>query len=309
MAPRTDAMLVKTVDDGSWASTNGLMQEDELLLVNGSDLRLMTKGQVKAAMRARPLELAFLRGAPWQKQEQARLEEERKAEEKRAQRAKAKAEKDKLMGRSQPDAVAHRTTAHFAQEVAAETIEVTADKTVVELGFAPSALPPAQVYIKHIEPNSWAEEQGLQIGDELEKLQGVFLFEYSKQEMKAALKERPLTIQLARDPATQRPSFLLRLADQPDVPEEESGAKNVELFAYPGDGDLGLKLDGTPPGETVRVRKVVPQSIAFMNEVKKGDKLVEVNGKVISRYNASKLQKALEKRPVKLIFERSHRKK
>mmetsp|Transcript_5064 Transcript_5064/g.11864 ORF Transcript_5064/g.11864 Transcript_5064/m.11864 type:complete len:855 (-) Transcript_5064:88-2652(-) len=77
----------------------------------------------------------------------------------------------------------------------ANIFQVVAGEGVTQLGIVPSALPPKPLILRHVEPGSWAEQNGVGIGDELIALNDVRVAETTLTELDNFLRrERPLKL-------------------------------------------------------------------------------------------------------------------
>eukprot|EP00929_Paragymnodinium_shiwhaense_P089755 TRINITY_DN4994_c0_g1_i1.p1 TRINITY_DN4994_c0_g1~~TRINITY_DN4994_c0_g1_i1.p1 ORF type:complete len:656 (-),score=216.59 TRINITY_DN4994_c0_g1_i1:51-2018(-) len=72
-------------------------------------------------------------------------------------------------------------------------ISVTAVEGIGEMGWMASAPPPGPVLIKSVMPGSWAEKSGLQVGDRLMSVNNREIAQLTKDDMKAALRNRPVS--------------------------------------------------------------------------------------------------------------------
>eukprot|EP00929_Paragymnodinium_shiwhaense_P076573 TRINITY_DN39390_c0_g1_i1.p1 TRINITY_DN39390_c0_g1~~TRINITY_DN39390_c0_g1_i1.p1 ORF type:complete len:281 (-),score=80.67 TRINITY_DN39390_c0_g1_i1:37-879(-) len=214
----------------------------------------------------------------------------------------------------------HMTTSHFMQDDGPEMISLEADESVSDLGLELTPLlKDKRVYILVVKDGLWADDNLLQVGDELEKVQGSFLFEiFSTEDLLRRLEERPLELQFSRDPKapTRKLSHLQQLvaevtkdASADTTTKKKKGPEEIPLFAYDGDGSLGFKTNGSPPAESVVIKKLDPQGMAAVSGLKVGDELITINEKNITKFDDARLKKALEKRPLKLVFQRGGKKK
>jgi len=62
------------------------------------------------------------------------------------------------------------------------------------LGWAPSALPPNRIFVKSVEPDSWAFEMDLEVGDELVAVNGRLVVDMDREDLLDAMKQRPLRL-------------------------------------------------------------------------------------------------------------------
>jgi len=76
--------------------------------------------------------------------------------------------------------------------------QVVADTGVTMLGIVPAALPPKPLILRHVEPGSWAEQNGVSIGDELTMVNDVQVMKITLKELDNFLRrERPLKLTFA----------------------------------------------------------------------------------------------------------------
>jgi len=82
------------------------------------------------------------------------------------------------------------------------TFEIVAEEGVAMLGIVPASLPPNPVFLRHVEVDGWATQQGVEVGDELLCINGMKLAQMSLMMLDALLrKERPLRLTLRRNDA------------------------------------------------------------------------------------------------------------
>jgi len=79
------------------------------------------------------------------------------------------------------------------------SFEVIADHGVGALGFKPSGMPPARVFVEAVDADSWSGQVGIDIGDELIAVNGTLVSEMSAVELRSMRTERPLTLSLRRE--------------------------------------------------------------------------------------------------------------
>mmetsp|Transcript_99392 Transcript_99392/g.290131 ORF Transcript_99392/g.290131 Transcript_99392/m.290131 type:complete len:915 (-) Transcript_99392:35-2779(-) len=85
-----------------------------------------------------------------------------------------------------------------------EQFQVVADAAVKQLGIVPSALPPKPLILRHIEPGSWADENGILVGDELVAVNNVRVHNINLKELDNYLRrERPLRLVFVRQKVSQ----------------------------------------------------------------------------------------------------------
>jgi len=75
--------------------------------------------------------------------------------------------------------------------------EFLAGPETERLGLGFSALPPNPIVIKRVHADTWADEEGIQVGDVLVALNGVDVSGMSQDEFKAAMQVRPLSVRIA----------------------------------------------------------------------------------------------------------------
>eukprot|EP00929_Paragymnodinium_shiwhaense_P047327 TRINITY_DN23_c2_g1_i1.p1 TRINITY_DN23_c2_g1~~TRINITY_DN23_c2_g1_i1.p1 ORF type:complete len:1441 (-),score=491.69 TRINITY_DN23_c2_g1_i1:25-4347(-) len=102
---------------------------------------------------------------------------------------------EKLAQGGKPPAIAD--TKNFRLRI--PSVIATAESGVDMLGFTPSAFPPKDVFIKSVDPGSWAEQSGLLAGDELVMVNGKDVHGMDKSEMLAFMRTRPVILALARN--------------------------------------------------------------------------------------------------------------
>jgi hypothetical protein len=66
------------------------------------------------------------------------------------------------------------------------------------LGFKPSGMPPEQVSVEAVEPQSWADRNGLELGDLLMSMNGWLLKDMTSEELMTVRRERPLQLMFER---------------------------------------------------------------------------------------------------------------
>jgi len=77
------------------------------------------------------------------------------------------------------------------------TYQVVAEHGVTMLGIVPAALPPKPLVLRHVEPGSWAEQNGINMGDELTMVNDVQVAKVTLKELDNYLRrERPLKLTL-----------------------------------------------------------------------------------------------------------------
>lgn len=80
-----------------------------------------------------------------------------------------------------------------------EWLQLEAAEGVSPLGWLPSSMPPeARVYVREVLHDSWAEEQGLRIGDELREAHGLQVPLLSREEFIDVMQRRPLRLTFRR---------------------------------------------------------------------------------------------------------------
>lgn len=73
--------------------------------------------------------------------------------------------------------------------------QVVAEHGVKQLGIVPTALPPNPLILRHVEPGSWAAQNGISVGDELISVNGVVVTNINLKELDNFLRrERPLRL-------------------------------------------------------------------------------------------------------------------
>jgi len=90
------------------------------------------------------------------------------------------------------------------------TVECTAAEGVPTIGLVFSSTAPDDVVIKRVNPGTWAEEQGIKAGDQLEAINGVKVSDMATDTFKQTMQKRPLVLQVCHvaaeiraDPSTQ----------------------------------------------------------------------------------------------------------
>lgn len=84
-------------------------------------------------------------------------------------------------------------------------MKVVADRSVTQLGFSPTGVPPETVSVALLQADGWAEQQGLAVGDVLYTVGMSAASELTKEEITRRLTKRPLKLTLLR-PAS-KPEF------------------------------------------------------------------------------------------------------
>lgn len=91
---------------------------------------------------------------------------------------------------------ASRGSQHLPDIEGLETFELTMTEEDKEqrLGFKPSDMPPKRVFVKEIDPGSWADMHGVVCGDELIACNGSPMDQIEPRQLVTALKGRPLNL-------------------------------------------------------------------------------------------------------------------
>eukprot|EP00929_Paragymnodinium_shiwhaense_P064328 TRINITY_DN32214_c0_g1_i1.p1 TRINITY_DN32214_c0_g1~~TRINITY_DN32214_c0_g1_i1.p1 ORF type:complete len:1072 (+),score=263.66 TRINITY_DN32214_c0_g1_i1:63-3278(+) len=174
------------------------------------------------------------------------------------------------------------------------TLELHVPRDVARLGLAlDRSYPPEPVRVATVEAGSWGDSEGVLVGDEMTEINGRAVNKMRKDEIRPALRVRPLT-------------FVLRRSDSedPELVEEAKGPSIYEVYATAAVETLGFAPSGLPPND-VLVAKVDDGGWAEQQGVKVDDTLLEVHGFPIFSMGRHNLRQALRARPLRLVFART----
>jgi len=211
-----EEVYVAEVEADGWAEYSAELDvDDQILKVNGRDVAAMTKKDMKDAMKKRPLTITFFRLAaggeiapPAGAGDWGEVDEAEEAEE--DQKKKKKKDKKEKKGKRDSDTYFENfmELAGMDEDSDAEEGEkkgkmkkctIKAGDEVDNLGWAPSAWPPEDVYIAELESFAYAETKGLKVGDKLTSVNGVLVADLTKSDLKKAMKERPVNMTFERE--------------------------------------------------------------------------------------------------------------
>eukprot|EP00929_Paragymnodinium_shiwhaense_P052746 TRINITY_DN2641_c0_g1_i11.p1 TRINITY_DN2641_c0_g1~~TRINITY_DN2641_c0_g1_i11.p1 ORF type:complete len:3027 (-),score=659.15 TRINITY_DN2641_c0_g1_i11:545-9625(-) len=170
---------------------------------------------------------------------------------------------------------------------------VTANQADKDLGLGFSALPPAATIISKVTKDSWAEREGLKVGDEIVEVNGQVPEEITADSFKAATSSRPLTLVVQQQAASEEgPGTAAAEEERKDISERllVAGPEVVE--------GLGLGFSAVPPQQPLVISKVTPKTWAASVGIQVGDEVVEVNGQTASSLTPDSFKQAMEQRPV-----------
>lgn len=158
-------VLVKTVQDGSWADNAGLKPGMELLFINGQKVETMTAEFFKSQLRKLPVKITAARkpGPAPKKEAPGRPTESGKP--------------------AKPD-----------KELDLEVIFLDVPSDVKSVGLLFTAVPPARVYIKQVDQGHWAASQGAEVGWELIALNDASIDSMRPDIFRQVMRARPLVL-------------------------------------------------------------------------------------------------------------------
>jgi hypothetical protein len=95
------------------------------------------------------------------------------------------------------------------------------------LGFKPSGMPPDPIFVDAIEPGSWADRNGLVVGDMLLSMNGWMIKDMNSDELMEIRKERPLQLMFERKAFASEPVSL------PDAMPTQWAVNTVNMMLSP----------------------------------------------------------------------------
>lgn len=239
----------------------------QLMAVNGVPVQTMSRRELCAALRPRPLRLHIQRDNPLPA----------------PNRIPPRGD-EPLLHKRRMSAKSVRTAIPYEVEAAVGS---------GVLGLVPSGQPPDAVRVASVFAGSLAEAQGVQVGDELMAISGRSVKTLPCTEINTMLGERPLILRLLR------PIPLPGEAEGDGRALEPAGLGVYER-TFSGEGHvMGIIPSSWPPGP-VTISGVVQGSAAAASGVRVGDSLLQVDGERVAFMSKHELTLALRRRPVLL---------
>eukprot|EP00928_Gymnodinium_smaydae_P014066 TRINITY_DN15099_c1_g1_i1.p1 TRINITY_DN15099_c1_g1~~TRINITY_DN15099_c1_g1_i1.p1 ORF type:complete len:2249 (-),score=472.65 TRINITY_DN15099_c1_g1_i1:360-7106(-) len=209
-------MMIKTVHAGTWAEDHHLQVGQELLEVNGVKVVDLTKATFMEFLKERPLLFKFKQldaqapvgsafehapGSPAESDSHRLAGVEHEAE---SEASTLKNTQDIPAPAQASEAPAPEPSSQFAAsatkpaEEVSEFEDVYALQGVAKIGVHFDHSPPHPMKIIEVHAGTWAEKEGLQVGQELLQVNGLPISELTKGMFMAFLKERPVHFQLTK---------------------------------------------------------------------------------------------------------------
>eukprot|EP00927_Polykrikos_kofoidii_P053648 TRINITY_DN48238_c0_g1_i1.p1 TRINITY_DN48238_c0_g1~~TRINITY_DN48238_c0_g1_i1.p1 ORF type:complete len:769 (+),score=118.14 TRINITY_DN48238_c0_g1_i1:221-2527(+) len=185
----TEPIFVGKVDEGSWASTVGLLIGDQLISINGKQVRGMEKHHVRNEISDRPLVCVFSREQP--------SPPSASAAHVAAAVAAAVQSHNVTGGGTVSPRTARRPPMRKLVPQERGAILFDAQHEGNSLGFTTVGMPPKPVFIHQIDQGASGEEM-YTVGDELFMINNRRLAGMTNQQMMSALTERPLLLSFLR---------------------------------------------------------------------------------------------------------------
>lgn len=121
----------------------------------------------------------------------------------------------------------------------AETFILRVPGEVTSMGWLPSAMPPARVYVRIVVTNSWAHQQGMRMNDELREVGGFQVALLSRAEFMRAMQRRPLELVFRRAGPEEWAAVAAEEIEAQEVTEDEEDEEEAEE-----DSEEDLFLEG-----------------------------------------------------------------
>jgi len=212
-----DEVFIASVEAESWAYNKYLEVDDQLIKVNGIEIKDMDKKTLQRNMRERPLTMTFWRNAQINTDfpggfDDFGFETDAKKKKKKGKKGK-KGKKDddedsdtywelalEAVGLDEDsDDPEYKERMKKARKVKKCTVE--AKKKDEDLGLSLSGYPPDDVFIEAVDPFGFADQKKLKVGDQLTAANGSDIKDLTKQELKALMKARPVRLTFERKKA------------------------------------------------------------------------------------------------------------
>eukprot|EP00746_Dinoflagellata_sp_MGD_P138917 gnl/MRDRNA2_/MRDRNA2_72471_c0_seq1.p1 gnl/MRDRNA2_/MRDRNA2_72471_c0~~gnl/MRDRNA2_/MRDRNA2_72471_c0_seq1.p1 ORF type:complete len:1794 (+),score=462.40 gnl/MRDRNA2_/MRDRNA2_72471_c0_seq1:712-5382(+) len=281
--PPRDSVVVHSVAPQKWAETQGLTTGCVLVRINDYPTAEFTEADMNDIMQDFPVKLEF---------------------------QQPEGDTETCMEKEQVDEVEEKDfgpsgAAPKKQEAEKEIYEVVADEAVASLGWVPSGLKPGKpidhVLVKKLTAGGWAEQENIQVGDELLSLNGRPVAQMSYDEIVESMKsERPISMKFVGEMlADEAP------ADVAPAALEIAAQYGLEASALliPGENEMSsFTLSGSPPNDWVVVGTITPGSWAADNGLAEGDILLTIGDSKVESMSEEEMRETLSHCPVTLNF-------
>ncbi|CAE7272407.1 PLR1 [Symbiodinium sp. CCMP2592] len=279
-SPAGRAWVVEAVVQDSWADAFGVRPADQILWINGRPTSAMSSAQA-LLWSEHPLSLFLARNGG---EASTRMEESCALRIQSSWRAR---KRSKVSSRWSPSLTDLPLSGHTR-------LSACAGRLVSALGlhFLPATLPGPFLQIERLDPESWAERVGVEVGDKLRCIDREWTEQLSDQRFAQLLLERPIRL----------------IFDSVEQVGETRDTTQFTAVAGMKDGHLGFRLASLPPAPYLLVQRVEEHSWAFGAGVQEGDHLMAVYRKRVAEISADQLLDMFKgPRPLRLTFSRLKR--
>jgi hypothetical protein len=244
-----DPLVIKGVGQGSWAQEQGISEGDMVVAVNGIAIEELTDSQFRSALEDRPIAfvidslLSELEAGSSPSPISSPSGLSKRSCSTNFQDADLWWSSERESGEALDDSTCASTVASLSLEPmeckigdelpkdgeAAEqsdddaerdqdaaslrkedAFELRAGTDVVRLGLSFSNLPPDPLVIKRVSNGSWAEAQSIEAGDMVIAVNGIDVQEFTADEFRIVMMERPLSMHIDSLAVKPRASFFRR---------------------------------------------------------------------------------------------------